>query len=90
MLGVVEYPQNLPKALIRACNEELFQYQCRLRTAEIVTFTKADYMGGDFVVLYATTGGYLQGGSLIPIDDFPAVLDVKVVDIVWCAVGDPQ
>jgi hypothetical protein len=79
---------DLPPSLARALVESA-EYALRLRTGEVVHFTRAE-RHGQFVVLYAPPSGppdpRLEAGSAA----FPHGLEVRISDIVWAARGPSQ
>jgi hypothetical protein len=76
-----ELPPSLERALV-----ETAEYALRLRTGELVRFTRAERRGS-FVVLYAA--GVAEAGvpAAGPLPAFPHGLEVRIRDIVWCARG---
>ena len=76
---------DLPPSLRRALTEP-GDYALRLRTGEIVRFTRADLYGA-FVALFAPGGPSAISQSGEPVPEFPHGLEVRISDIVWCARG---
>ena len=76
---------DLPPSLERALTEP-GEYSLRLRTGEVVRFTRAERFGA-FVALFAPGGAsaIAQPGEAVP--EFPNGLEVRISDVVWCARG---
>jgi hypothetical protein len=76
---------NLPPSLQRALTEP-GDYALRLRTGEVVRFTRAERFDA-FVALFAPGGPSAISQSGEPAPEFPDGLEVRITDIVWCARG---
>jgi hypothetical protein len=78
----LELPPSLARALVGPA-----EYALRLRTGEVVRFTRAQRQGA-FVVLYAPSGLPSDPRLADPMTAaFPEGLEVRISDIVWCARG---
>src|SRR5919204_5260147 len=75
---------DLPPSLARALVEPA-EYALRLRTGEVVHFTRAE-RHGPFVVLYAPSGPP-DPRLADAMAAFPHGLEVRISDIVWSARG---
>jgi hypothetical protein len=64
-------------------------YALRLRTGEVVRFTRAERHGA-FVVLFAPGGLPALSRSDEALPEFPHGLEVRISEIVWCARGPGQ
>ena len=69
--------ERLPPSLRRALSEP-DEYAVRLRTGEVVRFTRAE-RDGPFVTLFAAAAV-----------EFPYGLEVRISEIAWCARGPQQ
>jgi hypothetical protein len=82
------HESDLPPSLERALTEP-GEYALRLRTGEIVRFTRAERYGA-FVALFAPGGPSAMSQSGDPVPQFPHGLEVRITEIVWCARGPAQ
>ena len=78
---------DLPPSLTRALSVEA-DYALRLRTGEVVHFTRAERYGA-FVVLYAP-GAPPDPRLPDAAPAFPHGLEVRISDVVWCARAPSQ
>ena len=76
---------DLPPSLRRALVDH-GDYALRLRTGEVVQFTRAERRG-PFAVLFALGQPATNLVANEPASDFPNGLEVRISDIVWCARG---
>ena len=76
-----ELPPSLERALV-----ETADYAVRLRTGELVRFTRAERRGA-FVVLHAAGGPAADLPIAESLAAFPHGLEVRISEIVWCARG---
>jgi hypothetical protein len=81
----MDAPEELPPSLQRAL-VETGDYALRLRTGEVVRFTRAE-RHGSFVALFAPAGPPPTAQASESMAAFPHGLEVRVSDIVWCARG---
>jgi hypothetical protein len=80
--------QDLPPSLQRALVETA-SYALRLRTGEVVSFTRAERHGA-FVALFVSSEPSPTMRWSESMADFPHGLEVRISDIVWCARGPTQ
>ena len=77
-----DLPPSLQRALVDSGD-----YALRLRTGEVVRFTRAERTGPSFVLLFASGQPATNLVSTERTSDFPNGLEVRISDIVWCARG---
>jgi hypothetical protein len=76
-----DLPPSLEQALFESAS-----YALRLRTGELVRFSRAE-RHGLFVVLHAADLSEAAAPGAIAQETFPNGLHVRISDIVWCARG---
>ena len=76
-----DLPPSLEQALVEPAS-----YALRLRTGDLVRFSRAE-RHGLFVVLHAADLPEAGAPGPVAQESFPHGLDVRVSDVVWCARG---